>query len=256
MAKDIWRGPIRSRTSSSRSSSPTRSARSPRRKGTIRTCTWPGGSARSRSGPIRLRGSRKAISTWPPRWTGPSNPWGKPRPRRRRRLMRELAVAFLWHLHQPYYTDPLTKIAPLPCVRLHALKGYFDMGMLLDEHPDVRVTVNLTPSLLLQLQELAGGSVTDLFWTHTARPAEDLTGDERVFILRHFFSASWDTMIRPHARYSGLLFQRGTHPRDADLPDLARRFSTQDLLDLQVGHNLAWFGHRALAQYPVLRELK
>ncbi|TLY21699.1 MAG: glycoside hydrolase, partial [Nitrospirae bacterium] len=133
--------------------------------------------------------------------------------------------------------------------------GYFDMGMLLDEHPDVRVTVNLTPSLLLQLQELADGSVTDLFWTHTARPAEDLTSDERVFILRHFFSANWDTMIRPHDRYYGLLFQRGTHPRDEDLPDLARRFSTQDLLDLQVWHNLAWFGHRALAQYPVLREL-
>src|SRR5437879_12242616 len=62
-------------------------------------------------------------------------------------------------------------------------------------------------------------------------------------------------MIRQHDRYYGLLFQRGTHPRDEDLPDLARRFSTQDLLDLQVWHNLAWFGHRALAQYPVLREL-
>src|SRR5439155_1210491 len=26
-------------------------------------------------------------------------------------------------------------------------------------------------------------------------------------------------------------------------------------LDIQVWHNLAWFGHRALSQYPVLREL-
>ena len=104
--------------------------------------------------------------------------------------MKELAVAFLWHLHQPYYTDPLTKTAPLPWVRLHAIKGYFDMGILLDEHPDVRVTVNLTSSLLLQLQELADGSVADLFWTHTARQASDLTGDERVFILRHCFSAN------------------------------------------------------------------
>src|SRR5438132_364198 len=169
--------------------------------------------------------------------------------------MKELAVAFLWHLHQPYYTDPLTKTAPLPWVRLHAIKGYFDMGILLDAHPDVRVTVNLTPSLLLQLQELADGSVTDLFWTHTARQAADLTGDESVFILRYFFSANWDTMIRPHDRYYGLLIQRGTHPRDEDLPELARRFTTQDLLDIQVWHNLAWFGHRALAQYPVLREL-
>src|SRR5437879_13786911 len=63
-------------------------------------------------------------------------------------------------------------------------------------------------------------------------------------------------MIRRHDRYYGVWFHRGPHPRDEDLPDLARRFSTQDLLDLQVWHNLAWFGHRALAQYPVLRELK
>src|SRR5207249_6950529 len=184
-----------------------------------------------------------------------SSPWGKHRPRRQCSLMKELDVAFLWHLHQPYYTDPLTKTAPLPWVRLHAIKGYFDMGILLDKHPDVRVTVNLTPSLLLQLQELADGSVADLFWTHTARQAADLTGDQRVFILRHFFSANWDTMIHPHDRYYGLLIQRGTHPRDEDLPELARRFTTQDLLDIQVWHNLAWFGHRAVAQYPVLREL-
>src|SRR5437667_12772249 len=112
--------------------------------------------------------------------------------------MKELAVAFLWHLHQPYYTDPLTKTAPLPWVRLHAIKGYFDMGMLLDEHPDVRVTVNLTPSLLLQLQELPDGSVTDLFCTHTARPADDRTIHEPLVTVHPFFRHIWDPTIRPH----------------------------------------------------------
>src|SRR5207244_3809681 len=169
--------------------------------------------------------------------------------------MKELAVAFLWHLHQPYYTDPLTKTAPLPWVRLHAIKGYFDMGLLLDQHPDVRVTVNLTPSLLLQLLELADGSVADLFWTHTARPAADLTGDERVFILRHFFAANWDTMIRPHDRYYGLLIQRGLTLSEEELARLVLRFSVQELLDLQVWHNLAWFGHAALQRIQALREL-
>src|SRR5207244_10840762 len=122
------------------------------------------------------------------------------------------------------------------------------MGILLDEQPDVRVTVNLTPSLLLQLQELTGGSVADLFWAHTARPAADLTGDERVFILRHFFSANWDTMIHPHDRYYGLLIQRGTHPPEDDLPPLARRSTTPALPQLHVWHKPAWFRHRALAQ--------
>ena len=165
-------------------------------------------------------------------------------------MMKTLAVAFLWHLHQPYYTDPLTLTAPLPWVRLHATKGYFDMAVLLEEYPEVNVTVNLTPVLLLQLQEQAQGAVPDALWAHAARPAADLTEDERRFILRHFFSANWDTMVRPHDRYYGLLIQRGTHPRDDDLPAIARRFSVQDLLDLQVWHNLTWFGHRAVARFP------
>jgi len=170
--------------------------------------------------------------------------------------MKTLAVAILWHLHQPYYTDPLTQTSPLPWVRLHAVKGYYDMGVLLEEYPEARVTVNLTPSLLYQVQELASATVTDMFWTHTARPAADLSERERCFILRHFFSANWDTMIRPHDRYYRLLIQRGTQlPRDEAWSRIAARFSIQDLLDVQVWHNLAWCGHRALAHFPQLREL-
>lgn len=169
--------------------------------------------------------------------------------------MKDLAVAFLWHLHQPYYTDPLTKTAPLPWVRLHATKGYYDMGVLLEEYPEVQATCNLTPSLLLQIQEQVQGTVTDDFLAHAVRPAADLTEPERVFILRHFFAANWDTMVRSHERYYWLLVHRDLHARQEDLAGIARRFSTQDFLDVQVWHNLAWFGHRAVARNPELREL-
>ena len=169
--------------------------------------------------------------------------------------MKTVAVAFLWHLHQPYYTDPLTHTAPFPWVRLHATKGYFDMAVLLEEHPDMRATVNLTPSLLLQIKEQAEGRVRDVFLSHAACPAADLSLEERAFVLRHFFAANWDTMVKPHERYYGLLIQRGRRIQNGDLEKLAPRFSTQDLLDLQVWHNLAWFGHGAVARYPALREL-
>ncbi len=43
--------------------------------------------------------------------------------------------------------------------------------------------------------------------------------------------------------------------RDREAKALTTRFSTQDFLDLQVWHNLAWFGHRAVARYPALKEL-
>ena len=64
-------------------------------------------------------------------------------------------VALLWHMHQPLYQDLLSGEHILPWVRLHALKDYYGMVALLREFPDVRVTFNLVPSLLVQLEAFA-----------------------------------------------------------------------------------------------------
>ena len=53
-------------------------------------------------------------------------------------------VAFLWHMHQPYYEDLVTREHILPWVRLHALKDYFGMVALLREFPAIRMTFNRT----------------------------------------------------------------------------------------------------------------
>jgi len=67
-------------------------------------------------------------------------------------------VAFVWHMHQPYYEDLVTREHILPWVRLHALKDYYGMVALLREFPNVRMTFNLVPSLLVQLESFAGES--------------------------------------------------------------------------------------------------
>src|SRR6516164_5266638 len=64
-------------------------------------------------------------------------------------------VALLWHMHQPFYEDLVTREHILPWVRLHALKDYYGMVALLREFPDVKVTFNLVPSLLVQLEAFA-----------------------------------------------------------------------------------------------------
>jgi hypothetical protein len=69
-------------------------------------------------------------------------------------------------MHQPYYTDPLAGSASMPWVRLHATKAYYDMAYLLDQFPEVHATFNFTPSLLLQLEEIATGKIRDLFLEH------------------------------------------------------------------------------------------
>jgi len=165
-------------------------------------------------------------------------------------------VCFLWHMHQPYYTDPVAGCTSMPWVRLHATKAYYDMAWLLERFPSIAATVNFTPSLLIQLQELTSGAVGDLFLHYAQRPAADLTPSERAFIIRHFFAANWSTMIRPFPRYHELLVKRGLDIRRQPLDRLAAQFTVQDLRDLQVWHNLAWFGFGMTAQYPELNELR
>jgi len=170
--------------------------------------------------------------------------------------MKRAHVCFVWHMHQPYYTDPVAGSASMPWVRLHATKAYYDMAYLLEQFPAVHATFNFTPSLLLQLQEIGTGAVRDLFLEHAQRPAADLTDEEQAFLIRHFFSANWATMVRPYPRYHELLVKRGLDIQGQGLNGLAERFSVQDFLDLQVWHNLAWFGYGAVARYPRLAALR
>ncbi|HEY6085821.1 MAG TPA: glycoside hydrolase family 57 protein, partial [Nitrospira sp.] len=171
-------------------------------------------------------------------------------------MMKTARVCFVWHMHQPYYTDPVAGSASMPWVRLHATKAYFDMAYLLEKFPSVKATFNFTPSLLLQLLEIGEGSVRDLFWEHAQRPAEDLRPEEKAFLIRHFFSANWSTMVQPFPRYHELLTKRGLDVPGPDLERIARQFTAQELLDLQVWFNLAWFGYGAMDRYPRLAALR
>jgi len=170
--------------------------------------------------------------------------------------MKTVHICFLWHMHQPYYTDPVAGSASMPWVRLHATKAYYDMAYGLEKFPAMKATFNFTPSLLRQLQEVGSGKVRDLFLEHAQRPAADLRPEEKAFLVRHFFSANWATMVRPYPRYHELLVKRGADVYGRDLERVAQQFSTQDLLDLQTWHNLAWFGYGTVSRYPHLAALR
>lgn len=66
---------------------------------------------------------------------------------------RPLYLNIIWHQHQPLYVDPTLDQLQGPWVRTHATKDYYDMTAILREYPDIHCTINLTSSLLLQLQE-------------------------------------------------------------------------------------------------------
>ncbi len=155
-----------------------------------------------------------------------------------------------WHQHQPlYYTDPDSGDITRPWVRVHATKDYYDMVSILEEYPEVRLTVNLTPVLLRQIDAYLDGA-KDVYWTLSEKPAGSLTDDEKRFILERFFDANWNNMIRKYPRYGQLLALRGDGSPESVERSLIS-FTEQDYRDLQVWFNLAWFDPDFLNSPPL-----
>lgn len=165
-----------------------------------------------------------------------------------------IPVAIVWHQHQPYYKDLATGELVLPWVRLHGIKDYYGMAKLVERCPGMRCTINMVPSLVAQLLDYVEHKATDAFQIRTEIPAEDLTEADAIFVLDHFFMAQWDRMIRIHPRYAELLEVRrfGARPAKSALAD----FGTQELRDLQVWFNLAWFHPLCFDEWETLRALK
>jgi alpha-amylase/alpha-mannosidase (GH57 family) len=161
-------------------------------------------------------------------------------------------VALLWHHHQPFYQDLVTGEHILPWVRLHALKDYYGMAALLREFPDVRLTFNLVPSLLVQLEAFAEGRARDRHLDVGLKPAEHLTDEERIFLVANGFHAPRARMIDAYPRYGELLRKREQGNGTASA---ARQFSVGEIRDLQVWHKLAWVDPSYLQSDPRVRGL-
>jgi len=156
-----------------------------------------------------------------------------------------LKLAILWHMHQPYYEDLATGEHILPWVRLHAIKDYWGMAAMLEEFPRVRVTFNLVPSLVKQVQAFAENRARDRHLELGLKPAADLTPDEARWVVAHGFHAPYNRMIGPYPRYAELhAFRMERRP-----------FSENDLRDLQVWHKLTWMDPDLLAADPRLTGL-
>jgi len=141
-------------------------------------------------------------------------------------------------MHQPYYKGPTSGDYLLPWVRLHGTKDYYDMVALLDDFPGIKQTFNLVPSLLEQLQDYYRSGAEDLQLKLTRKRATALTFDDKLQILKSFFSASPETMIDPYPRYREL--HEKLSPSPGGIEQRVETYSTQDFLDLQVWSNLVW----------------
>lgn len=151
------------------------------------------------------------------------------------RVAPKIHLALLWHQHQPLYKNLARKNQHgsyrFPWVRLHGLRDYYGMAALLAEFPEVHATINLTPVLLWQIEDYTERGATDRALDLTLRPPSRLAAAQREELLASFFDAGWHTQIYPWPRYAELFSMRGKR----------ESFKTQDIRDLQMWFNLAWF---------------
>src|SRR2546426_5243925 len=150
--------------------------------------------------------------------------------------MQPVLVSFLWHMHQPFYKDPVRRHYVMPWAYLHGTKDYLGMPALLEEFPNIHQTFNLVPSLVLQLEEYARGEAKDRSLELAFKPADQLTKEDRSFILQHFFPVPVRTMLEPFPRYFELYERRSDSSRNHE-------FSDQDMRDIQIWWKLVWLDH-------------
>lgn len=156
-----------------------------------------------------------------------------------------IRVALLWHMHQPYYLDPVTGESVLPWVRLHALKDYWGMVRLVETTPGMRCTFNLVPSLVEQVEAYAAERTWDRQLILGLREPATLDSGEVAWFVREGFHAHPPAMIEPYPRYAELWRQAMD----------GRAFEAQALRDLQVWQKLAWVDPDIAAADPRVRAL-
>jgi len=124
-----------------------------------------------------------------------------------------LYLNIIWHQHQPLYLDPSKDQLQAPWVRTHGTKDYYDMAALIGKYPKIHCTVNLTSSLLYQLEEyyvkrlkpfinIKNNRIdakmfrekwegkTDPWIDLALKPAEEFTGDDLSVLLYN----SWNSL--------------------------------------------------------------
>ncbi|MFP5503719.1 MAG: glucodextranase DOMON-like domain-containing protein, partial [Candidatus Sericytochromatia bacterium] len=146
-----------------------------------------------------------------------------------------LHVAIVWHQHQPQYPKrPGGKVYEQPWVRLHAAKDYYDMTAMALEFPRLKMTVNLTPVLLQQIEDYNAGA-TDRHAELAGKPATALTAAEKAEAHRRYFQVS-GPMLKQFPRLAELKAK----PLGS--------YNAQDFRDLATLFHLAWTDELFLKQ--------
>ena len=164
-------------------------------------------------------------------------------------MCKKLSIAFVWHMHQPIYKSEINGIYLMPWVRLRAVKDYLDMLLILEKYPNTKLNFNLVPMLISSIYDYGYNGEHDIFSRLTITPVEELTDDEKEFILNHFFDVNYQNMVLPNIEYKKLYDKRMQSP-NCSIND----FSNQEYSDIMAWFNLVWFDPM-WKDFPELKKL-
>ncbi len=164
-------------------------------------------------------------------------------------MRKKLSVAFLWHMHQPIYQDTSEGTFFMPWARLHAVKDYLDMLYKMDKFPKLKLNFNLSPTVLYAFKEYTNG-YNDIHSILTAKPVEELSDEDKLFILNYFFDANYGSMIMHHHGYDELYRKRNS-VTEINIDD----FSPQEYSDIMFWFNAAWMDPTWSSYYPEFKKL-
>lgn len=135
----------------------------------------------------------------------------------------------------------------LPWVRLHAVKDYVDLPLLLAETPGIPHTINVVPSLLAQLDAYANGAIDDV-QACCQRDASQLTPAQVEHLATYVMALSDTTLHHNLPRLQQLMHAAATYG--------AASWTVDDVRDVQVLYTLAWTGplHQHLEPFASLRQ--
>src|SRR5438046_2964396 len=122
-----------------------------------------------------------------------------------------LKVVLCWHMHQPWYRDPISGHYELPWTYLHAIKDYVDMAAHLEAVPGASSVVNFTPILLEQIVDYErqvvsflheGTPLRDPFLDALATARLPQSAAARLMLVKNCLRAHEERLIRRYAPYA------------------------------------------------------
>lgn len=157
-------------------------------------------------------------------------------------MSEHLSVCFIWHMHQPLYKDRVSGMYLMPWVRLHAIKDYLDMALILKDYPRIRQTFNMVPSLMEQVEDYAWRDAVDEQLLLTVKDESQYTAADKVYLLTESFHANLERQIKPYPPYLELFNKKQRLAKQGHgVQTMIDEFTNQEFADMATWMNLAWF---------------